>query len=269
MRTGRNRLARFDGFICCTICFTVVLLACFAPALFAQTETGFLSRTVPVEDTDYRYQVYVPPDWTPEKKWPVLLFLHGSVARGDDNQAQTNIGLGPVIRRDPARFPLIAVFPQARKGASWLQPGTEKMALAVLDAAMAEFHGDPARIYLTGQSLGGYGAWALAVRHPGKFAALVPICGGIRRFVQDDSLPGDRYEAAARRIGKTPVWIFHGENDRTVPVGAARRMHEVLQAQGGEVRYTEYKRMGHLIWDRAYAEPELIPWLLSHHATQR
>lgn len=241
------------------------------PILVSHSETGFLNRTVIIGGTTYRYQVYVPEVWSPEKKWPVILFLHGAGERGDDGLLQTEVGIGTAIRRYKNRFPSIVVMPQCRKNVWWVDPTMEAQSLKALHQAMQEFNGDPQRAYLTGISMGGYGTWVLAAKHPGKFAALVPICGGIR---PPDSVPissdgplndpsFDPYAATAQKIGKTPVWMFHGEADSIVPVSESRKMAEALNAFGGEVKYTEYEGVGHNSWDNAYAEPDLLPWLLS------
>jgi predicted peptidase len=148
----------------------------------------------------------------------------------------------------------------------------ESRALEALDQSMKEFNGDPARVYLTGLSMGGYGTWSLASKHPGKFAALVPICGGIRPPAAAGATPASASSEAstdpyrvAQKIGKTPVWIFHGGADTTVPVTESRKMAEALKAVGGSVKYTEYEGVGHNSWDKTYSEPELIPWLFAQH----
>lgn len=238
-------------------------------------ETGFLNRTLTLNSETYRYQVYVPEQWSPEKKWPVVLFLHGAGERGQDGLVQTEVGIGSAIRQDRDRFPCIVVMPQCRRRLWWVHPQMQELALKALESALQEFNGEAARIYLTGLSMGGYGTWRLAANHPGKFAALVPICGGIRpppriRQRRGDSLgslttPGeDPFAFTAQKIGKTPVWVFHGGEDRTVPVEESRKMVEALKAAGANVTYTEYEGVGHNSWDDAYAEPDLMTWLLSH-----
>jgi predicted peptidase len=248
-----------------TLLITAVLLLAAAPSnAFAQEESAFQPRTIQIEGAAYQYQVFTPIGWTPEKRWPVILFLHGSWMRGVDGKKQTEAGLGPALRKHPDRFPFIVVFPQSRPGTSWLEPAMTRLALATLDAAVKEFNGDPRRVSLTGQSLGGYGVWGIAAHHPERFTALVPVCGGVRPL-KDLSREGEtRYQTITRRIGKTPVWIFHGEADRTIPPASARQMFEELQQNGNQVHYTEYKGVGHPIWDRVYAEPELPGWLLAH-----
>jgi predicted peptidase len=237
------------------------------PARAKKVETGFLDRTLSLAGTEYKYQVFVPQDWSPKKKWPMILFLHGAGERGDDGQLQSEVGIGRAIRLDRSRFPAVVVIPQCRKNAWWSESPMDDLAMAALQDATKEFHGDRERTYLTGLSMGGYGTWHLAGKYPGRFAAIVPICGGIlrpdisRKQSRDDTKP---YADAAKKIGSsTPTWIFHGGADDTVPVAESQRMAAAMKALGGEVHYTEYPGVSHNSWDNAYAEPELITWMLS------
>ncbi len=233
----------------------------------AKHETGFLDRLVVVNAVSYKYQVYVPENWTAARQWPVILFLHGSAERGEDGLVQTEVGIGTAIRRDRARFPTIVVMPQSRADGWWTEPSMTAVAMAALSAASKEFRGDLAHTYLSGLSMGGYGAWRIAGEYPNRFAALVPICGGIVKPEEARSHASDDmsvYTEAARKIGsRTPVWIFHGGDDTTVPVLESRRMYEALKALGADVKYTEYPGVGHASWENAYAESELMPWILS------
>jgi predicted peptidase len=237
-------------------------------------ETGFLDRTITLQDVSYKYQVFVPDNWTPKQKWPIILFLHGAGERADDGLQQTDIGIGSAIRSDRSRVPAIVVMPQCRKNLWWVQPPMENLAIATLQAAAKEFHGDPQRTYLTGLSMGGYGAWYLAQKYPGRFAALIVICGGIRpsagtlkthpelaKLTPPDNLKS--YSEAAAKIGKVPVWIFHGADDDIVPVIESRRMAAAMMQAGAEVHYTEYPGIKHVSWDKAYDDAKLFPWLLS------
>lgn len=252
----------------------------------ATTESGFLKRTITVGDGQRGYRVYIPQNFNPKKKYPVVLFLHGSYQWGEDNEGQLGFGL-PAMMRPGGRVEtklepkllssFIGVFPQSRVETPWSSEMAE-YAVKALDQTVAEFGADSRRLYVTGFSLGGYGSWYVAAKHPDKFAAIVPIGGNIKiperfprayleKFISQDMLAlydaPDPHAAFIKVVGKIPVWIFHGETDEQVPVSDARNTAAVLKASGAHVRYTEYKGAGHFIFDRAYAEPRFWTWLLS------
>jgi predicted peptidase len=247
--------------------FFVFCLVAVNPAKAKKVETGFLDRAILVRGTQYKYQVYVPTEWSRGKKWPVILFLHGSGERGDDGLLQTAVGLPVAVRLDRSRFPAIIVIPQCRKGVWWRDAPMDEVAIQALESAQKEFHGDLERTYLTGLSMGGYGTWHLAAKFPGRFAALVSICGGAIRPEELKKNPPSTqqpYQEVAKKIGSgTPVWIFHGDADDSVPVSESRSMAAAMKELGGEVQYTEYAAVAHNSWDKAYAEPELMTWMLS------
>jgi predicted peptidase len=234
------------------------------------SDTGFLNRTVKIGAASYAYQVYVPSNWTKKEKWPVILFLHGAGERGADGLLQTEVGIGTVIRRYPERVPAIVVMPQCPREHWWLEPAMQAQALGALNQSVKEFNGNPARLYLTGLSMGGNGTWEIAANNPGKFAALAPICGPVRILPRYGSLVSDelqsekRYQLIAQKIGKTPVWVFHGEKDPVVPASESQQIVDAFKAAGGDVRYSEYVGVGHDSWNKAYVEPGFFPWLLSY-----
>ena len=249
----------------------IFILLATALSSFGRVQTGFLDRAVTVSGVTYRYQVFVPAEFAQKKSWPVVLFLHGSGERGDDGLIQTEVGIGHAIRVKNSRFPFIVVMPQCRENKIWGAADMQAQALAALDASTSEFHGDRSRVYLTGLSMGGYGVWDIASTHPGRFAALIPICSGIRSIadmpelfvsVAGDAKIADPYAEVARRIANTPIWMFHGDADPSVPVAEARQMAEALTAVQARFKYTEYPGVGHNSWDNAYAEPDLFPWML-------
>jgi len=165
------------------------------------------------------------------------------------------VGLGPAVVRDPSHFPALIVFPQASHGYGWRGRNLAD-AVAALDDVIANFSCDIARVYVTGISMGGYGAWLLAWQHPERFAAVVPVCGGLDRVAGSPA-------AAARRLAKIPHWVFHGADDDIIPVTESREMVAALRAAGAsEVRYTEYAGVRHNSWDLAYGEGELVGWML-------
>ena len=256
------------------VAFLFLCLPVSLPAHGRKQETGFLDRTTTIETVQYKYQVFVPDDWTPHRKWPVILALHGAGERGNDGVLQTDVGIGTAIRSNRSAFEAIVVMPQCPKNLWWILPPMDDLAMTALAEATREFHGDAHRTYLTGLSMGGYGAWHLAQKHPGMFAALIVICGGIRPPAAAQKVTPDlvkvtppdspkSYLAAAERVGKTPVWIFHGADDGIVPVTESRRMTEAMKQVGAEVHYTEYPGIGHPCWNKAYDEPKLFPWLFS------
>lgn len=244
------------------------------PAQTKKYDTGFLDRVVSFQGVNYKYQVFLPEDWTPRQKWPMILFLHGAGERGDDGLLETDVGIGTAIRSNRSEVRAIVVMPQCRKNSWWTLPPMDDMAMAALKEATKEFHGDVQRTYLIGNSMGGFGTWHLAEKYPGRFAALVVICGGIRppAHAQNASpelaklTPPDSsksYMDAAQRVGKVPAWLFHGAEDSIVPVTESQRMYAAMKQIGADVRYTEYPGVGHASWDKAFDEPKLFPWLFS------
>src|SRR5580698_6153008 len=215
-----------------------IFLFCFVsllslPAFARHQDTGFLNRTITVNGTQHKYEVYVPEGWSEHQRWPVILFLHGSGERGIDGMDQTQIGLPAAIRSHPERWPFVVVMPQVPfHHHHWTDPDMMQMAIAALDASVKEFHGDPDRTYLTGLSLGGYGTWEIAKNYPKHFAAIVPVCGGVFWSYQPDrwhevnTLPAEY----AHAIGRTPTWIFHGADDPIVIPRQSQLMYQALKA---------------------------------------
>jgi poly(3-hydroxybutyrate) depolymerase len=231
-------------------------------------ETGFLNRKIQIGKVTYRYQVYVPEDWRRDdhKLWPVILFLHGRGERGSEGMWQTQIGLPEAIRDHPDRWPFIVVMPQCAIDRYWTDREMLAMAIAELDSEMAEFHGDRARTYLSGLSLGGYGAWELARQYPTRWAGIAIAAGGIfwsyapERWQQASALSNEY----ARAVGRTPIWLFHGADDKVVAPRQDELLYVALKTNGGHVRLWVYQGLKHDCWTRAYNEPELPRWLLSH-----
>lgn len=246
-----------------------VLLSSFIPSAHAfvhHQDTGFLNRRIVINGTERKYMVYLPEGWNPHDLWPVILFLHGSGERGSEGMDQTQIGLPQAIRLHPERWPFIVVMPQVPfSHHHWTDPDMMTIAMAALDAETKEFHGDRDRTYITGLSLGGYGTWEIAKAYPHRFAAVVPVCGGVFWNYQPDrwkdlNLPN----VYARALGRTPVWIFHGVDDPVVAPKQSLLMYQALRTVGGNVRFWQYEKIKHNVWDKAYAVPDLPHWLLSH-----
>ncbi len=231
-------------------------------------DTGFLNRRVELRGVTYHFQVYLPEEWRRDdrKLWPIILFLHGRGERGSEGMWQTQVGLPRAVRDHPERWPFVIVMPQCSQANYWTDPEMMAMAMAALDRETEEFHGDPQRTYLTGLSLGGYGAWELARLYPRRWAAVAIAAGGIfwsyapERWRQTSTLPA-KY---ARPLAHTPVWLFHGSEDKVVPLRESELMFNAFQAAGGRIKLWIYQGLRHDCWTRAYDEPELPRWLLAH-----
>lgn len=206
------------------------------------------------------------PSQTPRS---VVLFLHGSGERGDDGVRQTIVGLGPAIARgEPWLRDAVVVMPQAPAEAVWLGEVADA-ALDALDAVTRE-HPD-ARVWVTGISLGGYGALHGAAARPGGFDAVVAVCGGVTQpgpqsIVRPSpyAAGADPFAALAARLG-VPVWLAHGAEDPVIPAEQSRALHAALCAAGSpDPQLRDYAGAGHDVWDRAYADPALAAWLETH-----
>ncbi len=210
-------------------------------------ETGFINKTMSVGAKTRRYVVYVPHEYDATKAWPLIVFLHGAGERGDDGLMPTEVGLGSAIRRHVERFPCVVVMPQCPDGMYW------DKAFRDIDEAIArteiEYAIDPARVYLTGISMGGYATWIYGAAQADRFAALLPICGGGK--IED-----------APALATLPIWAFHGDKDETVLPEESRKMVHAVKKAGGKAWYTEYHDIGHNSWDKAYNDPKAIKWLL-------
>lgn len=251
---------------------------CAGPGRFLPGEPhGFVARSVQTADGPHRFFVYRPRHLDPAAKLPVILYLHGGGERGEDGVLPTQVGLGPVVQSALGYFPFLAVFPQCRSGGFWGSPKMAERAMQALAVAIRDFGGDPERVYVTGNSMGGYGTYLLAARHPGQFAALAPICGGVKppplvRIPQGESLfdlRGDVYAQLAERLGKTPVWIFHGASDPLVPKKISIEIAEALRVHGGRIepgltQLTIWPGVGHAAEEPTYNLPQLFDWFLRH-----
>lgn len=201
-----------------------------------------------------RYLRYLPKGYgeNPERKWPLMLFLHGAGERGSNIELVKKHG-PPKLIEQGREYPFIIVSPQCPSGVWWTEM-TDAL-VALLDDVQAKYAVDPNRVYLTGLSMGGFGSWTLGCRHPERFAALAPICGG-----------GEWY--LAERLKNVPVWVFHGAQDPVVALRESQEMVTALERAGGNVRLTIYPDAGHDSWTEAYNDPKLYEWFLSHRRNE-
>lgn len=233
-----------------------------ADGLTAETFATRLSR-----DAGYRYLLYRPEGSAadPARRWPVLLFLHGAGERGDDPWLVAKHGPPKLVRAGAVLTPaeqsaaaaarqFIIVSPQCPAGATW----DGETLLALLDEVLRTSPADPARVYVSGLSMGGYGTWSLALKHPERFAAVAPICGGgdrIRALLPSQQL-------ALKTLG---IWAFHGAKDNVVPLSESQNMVDAVKRAGvTDVNLTIYPDDGHDSWTHAYNEPGFYDWLLKH-----
>jgi len=195
------------------------------------------------------YLLFLPEEYgeEPDRKWPLILFLHGAGERGDDLDVLREYGPAKEAEKNP-EFPFICVSPQCPDDELWL--GLLEELKTLLDQVVSTYSVDQDRVYLTGFSLGGFGAWAMAMIYPESFAAMAPICGG-------------GMESGIEEMKDIPVWAFHGEDDEAVPVEVSRSIVKALQEAGGQAKLTVYPGVDHDSWSQTYENPELYEWFLS------
>jgi predicted peptidase len=234
-------------------CSLLTLIAALALSTTVRAEDPQPGRQVEqkleVDGKTIPYLLYLPKEHaTKPGGWPLLFFLHG---RGESFGPLSIVAKwGPPKQAQRGdSFPFVMVSPQCPTNEAWNQPGQQALLTRLLDHAVSKFGVDPDRIYLTGLSMGGYGSWRLAADHPGRFAAVVPVCGGGK--------PED-----AEKLKTLPIWVFHGTEDKAVPFQRSVEMVEAIKAAGGSnIRFTSLEHIGHNSWEAAYSSPELYEWL--------
>jgi predicted peptidase len=249
----------------------LVLLLLFFQAVSAQKLELYEKKLFMNGKDTLRYRILYPENYKKRKPYPVIVFLHGSGERGRDNEAQLTHGGKLFVREDIRQnFPAIVIFPQCPPDSAWaktkrIQGSDQRIFLSdeapslpsrlvkeLMDSLSGRRVVNTKRIYLGGLSLGGFGTYDMLIRYPGYFAAAFPICGAC-------NIP-----LFLKRARNTPLWIFHGALDKSVPPTSDRELYKALMTRGAtNVRYTEYPQAGHNSWDSAFAEPKLLPWLFS------
>ncbi len=231
----------------------------------------FASGQVSADGRVYPFRLLLAPDATPGPH-PLVVFLHGAGERGTDNERQLH--WLPKTMAEPGhrqRHPCHLLAVQCPQHERWVEvpwDATQSTPLAAeptpairavlqaMDQVIAEHEVDASRVYLTGLSMGGYGCFDLAARHPERFAAVLAVCGG-----------GD--ERQAERLAALPFWIWHGDADTAVPVARSRSMHAALRRSGAAVRYSELVGVGHDSWRQAYGDDGGLDWLFSQRRMPR
>ncbi|MFC1584991.1 prolyl oligopeptidase family serine peptidase [Fibrobacterota bacterium] len=257
------------------ICKYIILslVALLPQQLFSAEVLGFEERNYQAQEQgeiNLPYRLFIPDGYEASVEYPLILFLHGAGQRGTDNEAHiTQTNCLPLLftgEEVQSANPCFVVAPQVQEDSQWVNFPWEdgsyvlddlpistslNSALGILEELKAEFSLDSSRFYVMGLSMGGYGTWDLIMRYPDLFAAAVPVCGA-----------GDPSRAAS--IADIGIWIFHGDEDPTVPVGGSREMYQALQDAGSEAVYSEIEGRNHFSWLDACAEPDLAGWLFSH-----
>ncbi|MEO5713738.1 MAG: PHB depolymerase family esterase [Luteolibacter sp.] len=241
--------------------FTTLILA-----VTAQAADEYAAATFTGARGVLTYRILSPAKIEPGVRYPLVIFLHGAGERGDDNTSQLRHG-GALFSNPENRekYPAFVIFPQCPNGKRWVEvdwgdanphqqpkePGDPMSSvIELVPSLMKSLPVDRSRVYVMGMSMGGFGTWDLAARHPEWFAAAVPICGGA-----DNS--------TAPLLAKLPIWTFHGDQDPTIHVERTRSMVEALNKAGGSPKYTELPGIQHNAWNSAFADPGLLPWLFA------
>lgn len=253
-----------------SIFFFTLLASCYAQAGF-QAEK-FISK----KDT-LQYQILYPENFSEDKQYPVVLFLHGAGERGNDNTAQLIHG-SALFLSDSVRekYPAIVIFPQCPKNGYWAnvdvdrssQPlklkfknnkkPTEALSLVMqlMDETVAEKYIKKDQVYVMGLSMGGMGTFEIISRKPNMFAAAIPICGGADP------------QSATTYATKVPVWVFHGAKDDVVDPRYSIQMVMAILENGGFPQFTLFENANHNSWDPTFAQPGLLSWLFSKNKQQ-
>ena len=218
--------------------------------LARRIQYGMVLKSLTFEGKEYRYAVYVPPQYDGSEAFPLITFLHGSGECGTDGLKSAIVGIGSAAMLKSEEWRTLILIPQKPETRQHWEE-LDKVILAMTEETEKRFKVDKDRLYLTGLSQGGYGSWALAAKYPAYWAAVAPICGG-----------GDPKDAAI--LAKIPIWAFHGEADDSVPVERSREMIAAIKAAGGSPKLTTYPGVGHNSWDKAYRDENLFAWFLEH-----
>ena len=252
----------------------VLIVSCYLPA-FSQDLSLFEKHYFVSNGDTLPYRLLLPENYDAAKKYPLIIFLHGSGERGNNNEAQLVHGAKLFLRDDVRKeYPAIVVFPQCAIQSSWSnmtaaldkdgkrkfnfqEAGEPTKAMALLMGLLKElpvsYFIKKKQMYAAGLSMGGMGTYELVRRNPKIFAAAIPICGGANT-------------ATAPLMKKTNWWIFHGAKDNTVPPVLSQEMYDALLKEKAKVKLTIYPEANHNSWDSAFAEKDLLPWLFSQRS---
>jgi len=241
------------------IILILILLFAFSPPQLRTPEqrekilAPKMFRTLP-------YRLFIPLHYDQKKKYPLVVYLHGGGGRGNDNQKQIDGGNGYLIDfftsdKTQQQYPSFVVAPQSPME-GWIEQDSItptrylQLVYDLIGELQRTYNIDAGRVYVAGQSMGGFGTFAIISEHPRTFAAGVALCGG-----------GD--QSKVPQLTNVPIWVFHGAKDESVDVERSRTIVAAIKTAGGKVKYTEYPDTGHIIWPMVVKETELLPWLFT------
>lgn len=220
--------------------------------LSAQKESNGVFKTEKVvENQTFGYALHVPKDT--KSKMPLIVFLHGSGERGTDVEKVKVHGPFNYLKTNALDAYVLA--PQCPDNELWDYDVLYKMILKI----QKDNNIDPNRIYITGLSMGGWGTFTMAIKHPEMFAAVVPICGFVNRMDEDDIC----------KIANIPTRIFHGVMDDVVNPENSMEMYRKLKACNANVHLTLFDDANHNSWSRVYDNPEIYEWMLQQNKTNQ
>lgn len=196
----------------------------------------------------YNYLLHLPEDYgkDPNKKWPVIFYLHGRHASGKNLESLKRYGL-PYYLSIGKKIDFIVVSPQCPWNKNW---SSDDWFNPVYDEVASKLQVDDSRVYLIGMSMGGYGTWSLANRMPDRFAAISPMCGGADVKWAD-------------HLSKIPIWVFHGTADKQIPISNSEVMVKALEKKNADLIFTRLINQGHDI-SKQFNNDTLYAWLLKH-----
>ena len=195
---------------------------------------------------EMNYILALPDNFDENKKYPLIVMLHGAGSRGTDI---TPLYANPYFSETEVHnLEAVTFAPQCYTN-TWFDIFEELQSF--IEFAIDHSYVDKERIYLMGASMGGYATWQMAMSRPELFAAIVPICGGGMYW-------------NAERLKNMGVWAFHGEVDDVVFPEESRKMVDYVNMKGGKAKLTICEGVCHNSWLNAYRSAELFEWLFEH-----
>ena len=206
------------------------------------------SLTMPVS---LKYYIYYPDNYyDSDTTFPLVLFLHGAGERGSDLSLVEKHGI-PKMINNGEDFPFITIAPQCPKNQWWSEPLYVKALILLVEDIIRSNKIDIGRIYATGLSMGGYGTLAIAKKRPDLFSAIIPVCGGMDT-------------TDIERLKDIPIWLFHGDEDKVVPVENSELIYDLLKPINPDIKITIYKGVNHNSWDMTYSDKKIYDWILKY-----